>query len=232
MNIADVPFAILRLQYRAARLPLQLLDERVVARLAPESPARLFYERSFGALDVTVGNLLDDPEVAKRGAALAERSDALRLAAELEAQAGAEVRTADQDFKGQREAAARQRENATATKKQTVEESREQAQQRKQAAAQKATERASAAKERAEKTAAQRTGAVENAKRVEEAQISAAEKAANKAAQAKLQDAQEKRAEAAGTRAEADRVEELADAEKAKRQQAKAADSSDYGAAT
>lgn len=220
MKISDVPFAILRLQYRAARLPLQLLDEQVVVRLAPESPARLFYERSFGALDVTVGNLLDDPEVARRGAALAERSDALRLAAELEAQAGAEVRTADRNFKGQREAAARQRQNAKATKNETVEKSREQAQQRKRAAAQQATERANTAQERADKTAAHRAGAVESAKRVEEAQIGAAEKAATKAAQSKLQDAQEKRSEAASTRAEADRVEELAEAEKAKRQQA------------
>ncbi len=72
----------------------------MVARLDNESPARLVYERSLGALDVTVGNLLGDPKIAERGAALAERSEALRLAAELDAEAGgAEVRDAGQEFK-------------------------------------------------------------------------------------------------------------------------------------
>ena len=77
MKIAEIPFVVLRFQYQIARLPLQLIEDQVVARLHSEGPARLLYERSFGALDATVGKLLGDPQLEKRGAALVERSNAL-----------------------------------------------------------------------------------------------------------------------------------------------------------
>ena len=48
--------------------------------MGSEAPARLFYERSLGLLDSAVGNALGDLRLAKRGGALAERSDALRRA--------------------------------------------------------------------------------------------------------------------------------------------------------
>ena len=51
-----------------------------------------------------------------------------------------------------------------------------------------------------------------------------AEKAAAKVAESKLDDARDKRSEAAGKRAEADRLEELAHAEKEKRQAERAND--------
>lgn len=224
MKISDVPFAILRLHYRAARLPLQIVEEQVVTRLDNESPARLIYERSLGALDVTVGNLLGDSEIAERGAALAERSEALRLAAELDAQADAEVREAGQEFKERQAEADQQRRNAQATKAKTVQQSRQQAQTRKAEAAKNAADRAATVKERVDKAASQRNAAVENAKQTEHADISAAEKTVAKAAQAKLDDARDKRAEAASTRDDADRVIDLAEAEKEKREQARTAE--------
>ena len=58
MKITDVPFAVLRLQYQLARFPLQVIEDRVVARLDSEAPARLFYERSPGTLDLAVGTAL------------------------------------------------------------------------------------------------------------------------------------------------------------------------------
>ncbi len=224
MKISDVPFAIMRLQYRAARVPLQIVEEQVVARLNNESPARLIYERSLGALDVTVGNLLGDERIAERGAALAERSEALRLAAELEAEAGAGVREAGQEFKARREDANRQQQNAQATKQKTVQESRQQAQTRKREAVKNAADRAAAQKKQADSAASQRTAAVENAKKTEQSHISAAEKTVTKAAQAKLEDAHDKRSEAAALRSDADRVTELAEVEKEKRQQARTAE--------
>ena len=45
MRIIDTPLAVLRLQYRIVRFPLQMIEERVVARMGSEAPARLFYER-------------------------------------------------------------------------------------------------------------------------------------------------------------------------------------------
>lgn len=224
MKMSDVPFAILRLNYRVARLPLQIVEEQVVARLDTESPARLVYERSLGALDVTVGNLLGAPDIAERGAALAERSEALRLAAELDAEADAEVREAGQNFTARREAASRQRQNAQATKEKSKQEARQQAESRKRDAARNAADRAASVKERADKAASQRTAAVEDAKQTEQAHIGAAEKAVTKAAQAKLDDAREKRSDVVNTKIEAERVSELADAEKENRQQARAAE--------
>ena len=87
MRITRVPFAILRFQYQLVRFPLQVVEERVVARIGTEAPARLFYERSLGVLDATVGSALGDPRLRRRGALLADRSDTLSRAAALEADA-------------------------------------------------------------------------------------------------------------------------------------------------
>ncbi len=68
MRITRVPFAVLRFQYQLVRFPLQVLEERVVARMGTEAPARLFYERSLGVLDATVGTVLGDSRLRRRGA--------------------------------------------------------------------------------------------------------------------------------------------------------------------
>ena len=40
MSITTVPFAVLGFQYRVARFPLQLIEDRVMARMNEEAPAR------------------------------------------------------------------------------------------------------------------------------------------------------------------------------------------------
>jgi len=87
MEITDVPFAVLRFQYQLARIPLQLIEAQMAAWMGSEAPPRLFYERWLGGLDATVGKMLGDPDLQKRGGALIERSDALRRAAQLDATA-------------------------------------------------------------------------------------------------------------------------------------------------
>ena len=42
MKIIHTPLAVLRFQYGIVRLPLQMIEERVVARMGSEAPARLF----------------------------------------------------------------------------------------------------------------------------------------------------------------------------------------------
>ncbi|BBY58802.1 IF2 family translation initiation factor [Mycolicibacterium sarraceniae] len=165
MNIIAMPLAILRLHYRAARIPLQIVEDHVVARLSSESPARLLYERSLGALDVTVGRALGDPGLAQRGAALAERSDVLREAGRLDAEAEAEARSASREFTTRRNEAIRASKNAQTAKDKAVEEARRNAEARTRNAAQPARERADTAKERADEVAAQRIDAVKKAKR-------------------------------------------------------------------
>ena len=218
MKITDVPFAMLRFQYQLARLPLQLIEDRVVARMDSEGPARLFYERSLGLLDTTVGKALGAPELEQRGAALIERSDERRRAALLDAAAGENIKAAGSHLKATREKAAQDREDARAEAESAVKEARAGAQDRKRAAVDNAQKRIATGKEQADRAAAERESSVEAAKREEEAVIRAEEQSATAAADAMLTDAQQKRGVAASTRAQADRIEELADAEKERRQ--------------
>ena len=217
MKVVEIPLVVLRFQYQIARLPLQLIEDQVVARLRSEGPARLLYERSFGALDATVGKLLGDPQLEKRGAALVERSNALGKAAKLDATATRNREQADAKLEATHdEVVADINEARDATRRRAV-QARTNAEQRKRAADEAAEKRTVAAKKQADEAAAQRNKAAETVKRQEEAKIGAAEARATKAAESKLDDAQAKRSEAARKRAQANRVEELANIEKQKR---------------
>ena len=225
MKITTVPIAVLRFQYHLVRFPLQVIEERVVARMSAEAPARLLYERTLGVLDATVGHALGDSELEKRGSALAERSDALSRAARLDAAASKKEQHADAELQAKRNKAIEDQEQAHDAMERGVEDARVEAEERKRAAAEAAERRTAAAKQQADEVAAQRRDSVEEAKRGAQARIQAAEQKASAAAQSKLTDAQAKRSEAASRRAQADRVEQLADAEQQKRQAARASKS-------
>jgi len=224
MEITDVPFAVLRFQYQLARFPLQLIEEQVVAGMSSEAPTRLFYERWLGGLDASVGKMLGDADLEKRGAALIERSDALRRAAQLDATATQNQERADDELKAKRGKAIEDQKDARAVKEREVEEARRAAEERKGAAAVAAQKRTAAAKQQADEHAAQLMKSAEAAKRDEQAKITAAEQKATAAAESKLDEAQSKHSDAASKRATADRVEELADVEKQKRQSERAND--------
>nr|WP_090277363.1 IF2 family translation initiation factor [Mycolicibacterium komanii]CRL71728.1 hypothetical protein CPGR_02525 [Mycolicibacterium komanii] len=217
MSITAIPKAVLRFQYQVARVPLQLIDDRFVARMNDEAPARLFYERSLGLLDTAVGTALGDRELQKRGATLVERSDALRRAAELDAAADENVKQADRELKVTREKALQDKQTAFEETEAEARQARTEAQQRKRTAVEDAEKKIVESKKRADEIAAQRKKNVETAKRREEEQIQAAERSAAKAASVKMADAQDKRVDATVTRAQADKIEDLADAEKDKR---------------
>ena len=224
MEITDVPFAFLRFQYQLARVPLQLIEEQVVAGMSSEAPTRLFYERWLGGLDAAVGKMLGDPDLEKRGAALIERSDALRRAAQLDATATQNQERADDELKAKRGKAIEDQKDARAVKEREVEEARRAAEERKGAAAVAAQKRTAAAKQQADEHAAQRLTSAEAAQRDEQAKITAAEHKATAAAESTLDEAQSKRSDAASKRAQADQVEELANLEKQKRQSERAND--------
>ena len=224
MKTTDVPFAALRLQYQLARIPLQLIEAQMAAWMGSEAPPRLFYERWLGGLDATVGNLLGDPKLEERSAALIDGSDALDRAAQLDATATQKQAQADDELKAKRDNAIKDQKGARAPKERQVKEARTAAEQRKRAAAQAAEKRTAAAKQQADDVAAQRKNSAEAAKREEQAKIAAAEQTATAAAESKLKDAQATRSDAAGMSAQADQVEQLADVEKQKRQSERAKD--------
>ena len=124
MEITDVPYAFLRFQYQLARFPLQLFGEQVVAGMSSEAPTRVFYERWLGGLDATVGKMLGDPDLQKRGVALIERSDALRRAAQLDATATQNQEQADDELKAKRDKAIEDQNDARAVREREVEEAR------------------------------------------------------------------------------------------------------------
>src|SRR6185437_13465549 len=176
MEITDVPFAFLRFQYQLARFPLQLIEQQVVAGMSSEAPTRLFYERWLGGLDAAVGKMLGDPDLEKRGAALIERSDALRRAAQLDATAIQNQERAADELKAKRDKAIEDQKDARAVKAREVEEARTAAEERKGAAEEAAQKRSAAAKQQAdEPAAAQLKSSAEAAKCEEQATIRAAE---------------------------------------------------------
>jgi hypothetical protein len=221
MSFVDFSRAVLRVQYQIARFPLQLIEEQVMTRLYAEAPLRLFYERSLGLLDAAAGNVLGVPALAQRGVTKIERSDRLMRAADLDAVANATVAQADSELKDALGAATQTEEDAHAEKARVAMQARDTAEERKRAARKAADQRTEAAEKQADETAAQRKGAVEAAKRQEHAVVRAGEKLAEADAQAKLDEAQDNRGVAATKRAEAERFEDLADEEKAKRRSAR-----------
>ena len=217
MNIIELPLVVLRTQYRIARIPLQLIEDRFVSRLDSEAAARLLYERSLGILDSTVGGLLGDPTIEKRGSALAGRSEALGRAAQLEEQAERKRQQATATLKAKADNAVEDRKVARETKQAQIHEAAEQAEEEKRTAAAQARERTAQAGQQADELAARRKQEAEAAKRDEQAQIKAAEQKATAAASEKARDAAAKRDAAATKRDQADHIEKLADAEKDKR---------------
>lgn len=114
MRVTEIPFAALRFQYQLVRFPLELIEQRLLSRMDSEAPARLFCERSLGALDATVGNALGDEKLRERGAALIERSDALGRAAQLDAMATQTRDRADADLQATRDEAIQDQQEARA----------------------------------------------------------------------------------------------------------------------
>ncbi len=218
MRIVEAPLAVLRLQYRIARFPLELIEQRVVSRMDSEAPARLFYERSLGLLDAKVGNALGDKELADSGTALAKRSDALGRAARLDAAADRAQQQSRSDLKAKSNKAVKEQQDARKAAQGKIDDTRASANEQKREASVASAQRTTAAKKRADEVAAQRTKAAEAAKREEHAKIRSNEQAVAKAVASKLEDAAEDRAEADAKRAQADQIEDLANAEKRKRQ--------------
>jgi hypothetical protein len=222
MKIAEIPFAVLRFQYQLARFPFYLIEGQLAARLVSEAPVRLFYERSLGAVDATVGKLLGDPELQRRGTALAERSTVLGRAAKLDAAATRRREQADAKLEATQKEVVTDIDEARAATEQEAREARDTAEKRKREADEAAQKRIAAAKKQAEDVATQRRKTAEAANRADHSRIQAAEQKATKAAESKLDDARQKRGEAVRKRAQADGVEELADIEKQNRRSARA----------
>lgn len=218
MKITDFPFAILRFQYRIARTPLRLVEDRVVARMDQEAPGRLMYERALGALDAAAGSALRDAELEESGITRIQRAAARGEAMRLDEVAGQKKQQAEDQLAAKRQKASSAPRKARQQAQERVAEAREEADRGKREAAQKAAQRSAAAQQDIAESAEQSVAAVEKAKRSAQNRSKAAENVVTDAAEEQLDDAAQKRRAATSVRAHADRIEDLSDSEKDKRQ--------------
>jgi hypothetical protein len=223
MGIIDIPKTVLRVQYRMARTPLQFVEDRVVSRWDAEAPGRLAYERSLGVLDAVVGRLLGADDIEAGGTVLARRSAALGRAAQLEAEATAELtRAAEEMHAASGEAAAAQKA-ARERKLNAEQDARQTAAHAKADVANVVAARTSKVKERVDETANERIDAAQAQKQAAKKAIDTKQQAKLAAVDAQLEDAADKRAASQRKLAHADDIAALADEEKLKRRPARAA---------
>ena len=218
MNALTLPRTVAATEYKAARLPLTLIERQVVARLLDDdSSLRLAFEKALGSLDATVGRALKDAELTRRGAALTRKAEVLTRAVALEEKAAARKEQADAQLQDSVQLAERQR----------VEAQQEAAQKAKQVHDRQQAERR-AAEEKAQATARAKTAAAEQRAQAEvereekalDARVSSIEtrtKARTAAPKAQLQDAVSLAQEATAEKAKADRLHDLAEAERTSR---------------
>jgi hypothetical protein len=218
MNLITLPRRIAAMEYAAFRFPLGLIEREVLVRRLPEeAPLRLRFERFLGALDTTAGRVLADDAVERRGEALTHRADLLEKAARLDREAETRRAELDDSLRAEEDEARQVKAEAEHQQRAMDAGARRSEQEAKQRARQAADTRARTAKAEADRTAARRVRAAEEAKRVEHDRIDLEEKQATAAPKEKLADAQRKRIAAREQRVEADRLGQLAAAERRRR---------------
>jgi hypothetical protein len=218
MNVLTLPRSVAALEYKALRLPATLLQSQVVVRFLDEdSKLRLGFERTLGSIDERAGALLANEELADRGRVLRRRSEILGKAVELEAVADQRKQAAEATLREGTKQAQKTREKARKNQREAVQETLREEQTEKQRAEQSAKARAAAEKQRVEAAAEAKAQAVTQQLDAQEARIDATEKARTAAPKAQLGTAVQEKKTADAERAKAERLGDLADAERESR---------------
>jgi hypothetical protein len=210
---------LLTVPYELARLPLAIVDDRVVARLPETSVPRVTLDRALGSADKLAGTLLGSPDIAQRGADRLERSSKLRTATRLEEEAEARREQAQETAATGRSEAAEKRKAAQDRAVTGLDEAAETEARGKQQAKASAKRTASAKKTAADERAAGRTDTIEQRQGSVESAAEAKKRAAQREAKDELKDARETAESATEARTDADRLEELTEVKKEQRQQ-------------
>lgn len=218
MRVLTVPRTVAALEYKALRYPSQLLETKVIATRLPEaSRFRLAFERLLGTVDSTAGKLLADQGLTDRGRFLTRRAEILEKAVSLEAKAAERREQASADLRAKTKQAEQQKARAAQEHQRTAHQIAAD-----KAAAKTAVEREAQSQKVAEdkaiaaKTAAQ-LAAQRDKLRKQEARITAATAARTAAPKAQLSKAVADTQTAQERKAHADRLAELAAAERQSR---------------
>lgn len=211
MDVLTYPKKAVALEYRALSLPARLVETQVVTRLLEQdSVVRLSYERALGSLDETVGRLLGDADLERRGTALRRRTEVLERAVTLEQEAAQKAAEAQESLQQGSQAARERRAAASKKAARRTTQALEQEKADKARIAEETDAREQAEKSRIEAQEKARAKAADDARRAEKARIAAAEKAVTAAPAAQLEDALEEQATSDAQRDKADTLAALA----------------------
>jgi hypothetical protein len=223
MNVLTLPRSVAAIEYKALRLPATLLQTQVVVRFLDEdSKLRLGFERALGGLDEKAGALLANDALSERGRVLRRRSEILGKAVELEAVADQRKAAAESTLREGRKKAESTRKKAQETQRTGVQKALRDEQAEKARVEREAQARAQAEKARVEEQAEAKIQAVTSQLDAQESRIDNTEKARTAAPKAQLEDAVAQKNPADAERAKAERLSQLADAERDARKAARA----------
>jgi hypothetical protein len=208
---------LIAVPYDLARLPLVIIDNSLSRRLSETSGARMTLDRAIGSVDKVVGALIGDPEIAKRGTDRIDHSDRVRTAARLEQEAATRREQARETATSGTHRAAQKRQAARARAVSALEEADAAEARGKQQATAAALKAASTKKAAADKRAATSTATIEQRKERLTTTAEARKRAAQRKAKTQTSDARETKLTAIQTRADAQRIGDLAAAKKAAR---------------
>ena len=217
MPLSSIPRAIGTFEYRLLRRPSQLLQTSYLARLPEDNPRRLLVERALGRADEFIGRLLGDDEIRTRGTQLKAHAALLAEARQLESDSIERRTEAEDKLEADKQQAAQERREAVQGQQEELAEARRQEQQEKQQARERAAQSNADKQKQADKKAEQRLQAVSGTRKQHEQQLDQQERQAAEKRKEQEQAAKQEEAKAEEQRSKADRLEELANAEKAKR---------------
>lgn len=113
MDFSLIPRRAARLSYETARLPLAILDKRVVAPLWDDQALpRVGLELFLGLVDSAAGWLLADDRISRRGQALTRRTESPAVPGERESTPQARRSQLEEDARAAQEAARQARQQA------------------------------------------------------------------------------------------------------------------------
>lgn len=208
---------LISLPYEIARRPLVAVGEGLTGRLREDTAPRVIVEKAIGSADWLAGNLLGNPAIARRGVDRLGRSAGLAEAATLERRAEAKRDAARSTQEAGRRQARQQHEEAQETVARGLDEADAVEAQGKRNARAAATKSATAKKTAADQEAARRKSAAEQRRARADQVASATERVAQHQASSELEEARSEEAAATAARKDADRLEDLTDAKKARR---------------
>lgn len=210
---------LLAIPYKVVRTPLAVIDSTLAERLPEGSLLRATLDRVIGTSDKLAGTMLGDPSLAERGLDRLERCDTLRKAAKLQNEADRYHKEADQTMANAHEDAAQKRTAADERVAEVLDVADVVEARGKREARAEAKKAEASRKATADRKAENRVAVIDQRRNRLEANAEAVREAARNEAKAKLDHARKVDRTAEQSRAEAERLDSIAEAKKRERKQ-------------